>query len=341
MRVLHVVECYEAGVGRAVDTMVSATPEFEHHLLYAGSQVPPPELWTTVEHLPPGARSRVGAVRRRIATVHPDVVHAHSSWAGVYTRVLRRRSPLVYQPHCFGFVDPALARWQRLARRTAESVLARRTSVLAVVSESEATIAHRLAPGVEVAVLPNAPTMQVRATTGGAAPGRQVAMAGRVSPQKCPDLFAAVARECRARGVDADFVWLGDGDAPARARLEDAGVRVTGWLSVDDVRAELDRTAVYLHTARYEGFPVSVLDAAARGVPLVVRAIPAFAGSGLPVVPDSALVSRVSAVLDDPAERSAALAAGGRLLARMNGAVLASAVRSVYGALAPTRVLAA
>lgn len=336
MRVLHVVECYEGGVGRAVDTLVAVTPEIEHHLLHAGGSTPgaaPP--WSSTSRLPEGFRSRLRATREQIHALRPDVVHAHSSWAGVYTRLIAPEVPVVYQPHCYKFADDALPSWRRGFYRAAESMLARRTSVVAAVSESELRLARALRPGTRATLLPNAPVVELTdddhdATT------RQVATAGRISPQKGPDRFVAVARECRSAGVDANFVWIGDGDRGSREQLEDVGIRVTGWLAPTALQEELDHTSVYLHTARYEGFPLSVLDAAARHVPMVLRDIPAFEGSGLAVVPDRALATRVAMLLDDAAARRRSVAEGSAVVSTMNRTSLAARARAVYDDLVPS-----
>jgi glycosyltransferase involved in cell wall biosynthesis len=336
VRVLHVVECYGGGVGRAVDTLVAVTPEIEHHLLYAGDFVPPADRWATAVRLPSGLAARVRATRVRADALAVDVVHAHSSWAGVYARARRSPVPVVYQPHCFSFVDPTLPPSRRATRWAAEAVLARHSAAVAVVSAQESWLARALGGHAAVQMVPNAPVVEISdAREAPSSRARRVATAGRICPQKAPDLFAQVVRECDRRGAGAEFVWIGDGDAAGRRALEEAGVRVTGWVSRAALQAELDESSVYLHTATYEGFPLSVLDAAARRIPMVLRAIPAFAGSGLTTVPADALPDRVGALLDDEREREAAVAEGARLVARMNGRSLAVAARRLYDRLAP------
>jgi hypothetical protein len=40
--------------------------------------------------LPPGRLAQLRSVRRPVARLRPDVIHAHSSYAGLYVRLLRR-----------------------------------------------------------------------------------------------------------------------------------------------------------------------------------------------------------------------------------------------------------
>jgi glycosyltransferase involved in cell wall biosynthesis len=94
---------------------------------------------------------------------------------------------------------------------------------------------------------------------------------GRLSRQKAPDNFAAVARSVRQHTPDARFIWVGDGDAGYRTILEQAGCEVTGWCNRAAVARQLANAHVYLQTSRWEGLPISVIQALAAGVPCVVN----------------------------------------------------------------------
>src|SRR4051794_18910787 len=108
-RVLVVTECFTAGTGRVVRQLAKDMPEIEWHLLWDGPQEDRPgEEFMTQEQLKGGVLARTQQVRRRVVALQPDLVHAHSSWAGVYTRLFRLERPVVYQPHCFAFATSAL-----------------------------------------------------------------------------------------------------------------------------------------------------------------------------------------------------------------------------------------
>jgi len=263
-------------------SIVAASQDHEHHLLYIGFEEPPTDAkFATVTELPAGHVRRIAAVRRHTTRLDPDVVHLHSSWAGVYGRV--RRLPVgyvVYQPHCFAFEDTTRPRVQRAVFRRAERFLGRNMNALAAVSERERLLGNELAPNARVVLVPNRSDLEyveVRPISANGA--RRVVMSGEIRAQKDPTMFAQIAEA--ASGLGLEFVWIGDGDQSQRALLEAAGVEVTGWVDKHEMQVELDRAALYLHTARYEGFPLSVLDAAARKVPLLIRRSPAFEDIGL------------------------------------------------------------
>ncbi len=332
-RVLHVSESFAHGVSRAVNGIVRESPHVEHHLLHTGEEADPDVTgFATAVALPAGALARIRAVRARIRAVDPDMVHLHSSWAGVYGRVIPRRRPVIYQPHCYAFEDPTRSALRRSFFRLAERALASRTDVVVAVSHREVNLASYLGTS-DVRLVPNQSLM---AFGGEKRPPKEryvVAMSGRVAHQKDPEMFGAIAQLASARGLPLDFVWLGTGDPEAERRLADAGVRVTGWLDIDQLMVEMDCADLYLHTALYEGFPLSILDAAARNLPLLVREATAYEGLGL--------VSFVSAheatdVLGRWAagdvEQAEALSAGTECIRReFNPYVAVRAVRSLYG----------
>ena len=89
---------------------------------------------------------------------------------------------------------------------------------------------------------------------------------GRLSPEKGPFLFAEAARRA---GVEAVFV----GDGPLRAELERRypEARLLGWQEPAGVRHHLRQAgALVFPSIWYEGQPLTVLEAAALGTPVIV-----------------------------------------------------------------------
>jgi glycosyltransferase involved in cell wall biosynthesis len=285
--ILHVTECWAAGVDAAMQDYVRATPEIDHWLLAARRPGPDNRtdgvgLFRGVLNLPPGHIARIRAISRCFRVLDPDLVHAHSSFAGFYVRMCPSipAGRIVYSPHCYAFERTDIGRRTRLTLLGAEALLARRTGTLAAVSPHEAELAARLRARQRVVYVPHLVPKQDHADRPLAAMS-----VGRIRPQKDPDFLAEAARLANASGSAIRWTWVGDGDRRSRSRLEEAGVEVTGWMSRDQVRRHLAGADVYVHTAAWEaGPPLSLLEAVGAGIPVIAREIPALRGFDLPVL---------------------------------------------------------
>ncbi|WP_338748865.1 glycosyltransferase [Janibacter alittae] len=162
---------------------------------------------------------------------------------------------------------------------------------------------------------------------------RVVVMSGRISDQKDPGFFASTAKEVWRRDPTVRFRWIGgEVDSNHTRRLRGAGVEITGWLAPLELADALAHAGVYLHSAIYEGFPISLLDALWCRVPAVVRPIPALSDTGLPSAPTPrAAADLVLAVLDDETQRANAVRAGEELLAGMTTDSQRQAIARIYG----------
>lgn len=334
MKVLHVTECYAGGVSRAMNTL-AAIYAGEHHLLWSGEDAPH-EAFTSSQRMPDGLLERIRSVRLAVTQIKPDIVHAHSSWAGVYARVLPLGVPVAYEPHCFVFDDPKRPAYLRAAYWAAESALSVNSKVTIALTPHEARLAKRLRPLNRVRELPNVATIDLShtpsATAGSGSPRFTVSMVGRVARQKDPEYFAEVAVLARRAGASWRFVWIGDGtDAAARAVLAKAGVEITGWLDGAELVEALAESDVYLHSASYEGFPLSVLDAAALEVPIVVRDVSCFEGFDLTkaTTPEDA-VRRIRLVEESPEVHRDLCSLSRALTARMSVDAQRTRLESIY-----------
>lgn len=284
-RIVHVVESLGAGVESAVMQWRRSTPEFDHVLLASPRHgtLTGEESTSDPEYarLPDGFAGRLVSTSATIRQLRPDIVHAHSSLAGLFARVRAVEVPVVYSPHCFAMERLDVRPLARKTFRRVELVLARRTAVFAAVSPRELELAHALMPGVRGVVVPNfAEVGQRRAIERDVPHGDRlrVAVVGRITAQKDPEFVAALARDL---GSDASVTWFGGGSATDEALLRGSGVNVTGWMHREDVLDALVTQDVYVHCAAWEGAPISLLEAHAIGLPIAARDIPALRSMGL------------------------------------------------------------
>lgn len=338
MRILHVTDCYAGGVSRAIDSIAKLLPDCEHSLVFDGDEHPVHGgAYTHIEHVAGSKVSKLFAINRLIRKREPDVVHAHSSWAGMYTRLLPHSIPVVYQPHCFVFDDPWRSSASKIIYRTAEKLLSLRAATILTLTPHETQLAIDAGMKSSLIELPNVPSIsESAARTRGPEAAQfplQVAMVGRLARQKDPDFFARLAQGLRDE-ARVRFTWIGDGERDYRDRLEQAGVRVTGWRDEVGLIAELASSDIYFHSAGYEGYPLSVLDAAAMDCAVIVRDIPPFAADEFPKVCD---VKQAEALLRqlcvDPSMLPGIRKANVELFERMNRKKQREVLLGVYRSL--------
>jgi len=312
LRVLHVVEALGSGIATALEDYIRSTPGHAHTVL--GYRRPGAQTGDGLEHLatrvlllPEGRLAQIRTVRRWVGELRPDVIHAHSTYAGIYVRLFVRApaATFVFTPHAYPFERRDIPAALRGVYWLMEAVLSLRGGCVAAVGPREAELAERL-PGRQVVVhLPNvvrsvrpAPPASVQDRS---ADGRlRLAMLGRISPQKGPDFFRRAVELSQASALPLRWIWIGGGEAADERALREAGAEVTGWLSRSQALGWLATADVYVHTAAWEGLPVSLLEAAALGLPIVARRIPALEPLGLPLLCDSpeALVAALRGLVD-------------------------------------------
>ncbi len=333
MRVLHVTEALGGGVQSAIANYVEGLPEVEHSLFSRARAGQATYSWSAPvahEDYAGGLPGFFLRLVRKVLDERPDVVHLHSSIAGAARAVLPPGTAIVYSPHCYAMERRDLRPPVRAAYAAVESLLAHRTGAVVAVSLREAALSQRLNRRVPTELALNPAPFGPPARPRPAADPAEIVTVGRISPQKDPALFAAVARA--TQGHPWRFVWIGDGDDAARAELTRAGVEVTGWTSPDAAARRVARARLYLHCAAWEGGPLSTIEAATLGTPVLARDIPSMSSLGYAVGgerPDD-LARQVRRFFADAgyahavARRTAAVATSTRLTA------MSAAVRDAY-----------
>ena len=341
MRVLHVSQPTEAGValivhqlaadqvGRGYEVHVACPADgplagdvreagAAHHEWRAGRA---PGISTA------GETTRL---QRVVRAVEPDLVHLHSSKAGLAGRfALRGRLATVFEPNGWSFlvggaVGAAALRWERRAARWCD--------VIVCVSEGERKVGERAGLGGPFVVIPNAVDLETFAQASkderraarlelGLASGPLVVCVGRLSRQKGQGVLLEAWPSVTARVPDARLVLVGDGpDAEALSARRVAGVELAGHR--DDVPSWLAAADVVTLPSRWEGLSLVMLQAMARGRSVVStdvagarETLAGDAGGIVPVENAAALADAIVERLLDPARAETEGDAGRRIAA--------------------------
>lgn len=199
-----------------------------------------------------------------------------------------RGRPVVYSPHGFAFERHDLSLLFRSALLAWEAMATRRTRRLVAVGLHEASLAEILgAENITVIGHARSPLVVDRPVSRDRC--FQVVVVGRISPQKDPAWVARLVDLLKAAGSNAQVTWIGEIDSSVdgashqlREELERSGAVCTGWVAREKVLELMASADLYLHSGRWEGFPVTIAEAADMGLPVVARSIPALAAE-LPV----------------------------------------------------------
>jgi glycosyltransferase involved in cell wall biosynthesis len=354
LRVMHVVEAFGGGVFEQICALCNRLPAHGVRTAVAYGRRPetPTEVrdrFTQQVELFPlqwGARRgfrelvKLRELRTAIGTWQPDLVHLHSSFAGLVGSILTpARIPSVYTPHGYSFTMRDRPRLARAGFRVIERSVARRVTAIGAVSAHEADLASEMTSPEDVFVIENGiPELDLPATCAaerGSSRRPSVVAMGRLAPQHQPEQAAAIL------GAVADIAsvrWVGDGAVPScRAPMDRARIRVTGWLEREDAIDQLRRASIYLHWAAWDGLPLAVLEAMAMDTVVVAADIPAIRG----IVPAPQCVrtpqdaiSTIRLLIADPARYRQALRAQSEVRARHGAQRMTARWAALYHRLA-------
>lgn len=282
MSVLHVAQPTDGGVaryvadvaadqmarGRRVTVACPADGRLPRDVAAAGVAH---ETWAASREPGPGTVAEARGLAGIVARVRPDVVHLHSAKAGLAGRLaIRGRVPTVFQPHGWswlavrGPVAAAAVAWERWA--------ARWTDLVVCVGTGEADLLRRNGITGRHTVVRTGVDCERYAPAGPKRDRPLAVCAGRVSRQKGQDVLLAAWPSVLARCPSAELVVVGPGPVPAPPV---DGVRFVG--AVDDVRPWYRAADVVVLPSRWEGLPLTALEALACGTSVVGSDIPGIA----------------------------------------------------------------
>jgi glycosyltransferase involved in cell wall biosynthesis len=287
-RVLHVAEAWHGGVGVYLEALIRQQLDdptvAEVHLVCSRSRCPAklsfdghPKLHV---HRYESSRSPWGilpaglAVKRVVRSVRPDLVHLHSTFAGLYGRLFRSDCPVVYCAHGWAFTQD-LAAPVRWAYVLVEQLLARRTSALVHISQDELRAAwqYGVRAGADRVILhgvraPDCSTVRALSIDPTLI---NLGFVGRFDRQKGTELlfraFGMVQRD------DIRLYLMGDFDREAgRAMpaLDDPRIVRLGWVQQQELDGTLARLDAVVVPSRWEGFGLVAAEAMRNGKPVIV-----------------------------------------------------------------------
>lgn len=214
------------------------------------------------------------AFRRVIRDFAPDIVHTHSSKAGLVGRLASRLAgvPAIFTAHGWGFT-PGVPWARRTIARASERFAAPLSARIITVSDADRNLAATHGVGEEhslVTVHNGMPDVPHVADPGSESPELRVAMTARFSQQKDHLLLLRTIAGLR---TPWRLSLIGDGPLRPAAELEAARLGIADRVEFlgdrRDVPELLATAHVFVLTSNWEGLPISIIEAMRAGLPVI------------------------------------------------------------------------
>lgn len=209
--------------------------------------------------------------------LQPDLIHLHSSKAGIVGRIAAQqmRIPVIYTAHGWGF-KPGVPLVRRCLIWLSEKLVAPAADKIICVSEFDRQLAINWKVGTPkniITILNGIPDIPKLAEPSGNPP--TIVMTARFQePKDQPLLLRAFAKYC---SNSSRLMFIGGGP------FESDSKRLTNVLGLDsrvsflgdrhDVADLLARAQIFALVSKYEGLPISILEAMRAGLPVIASKV--------------------------------------------------------------------
>lgn len=219
--------------------------------------------------------STIYKINKTIQKVQPDIIHIHSTWAGVYTRTLyffkKKKAKIIYSPHGWSFLmdtSPVKKKIYYLI----ESMLSHVTDVIINISKYEQEQAIKLGMsqgkmtmiynGVEEAAhTPNKIDMLMDKTK------INLLFVGRLDRQKGLDLFMEVYSKLTLNNMH--LYVIGTGILEKKESISNQSTTYLGWVKNKEIDKYYRECDAVIIPSRWEGFGLVAIEAMRNRKPVI------------------------------------------------------------------------
>lgn len=277
MRILQLITLSELGGAQSVVINLANTLCKQHEVIVAAGEGDG-KMWNLLdssinrEHLPSLCRAlsplhelkALVEMQRLYRKYQPDIIHLHSSKAGILGRIAFPKSRIVYTVHGFDSIRLAFRKYLPL-----EKILQKRCQAIIGVSQYDEQnlenegITHHVGTVYNGIYPPN--KLEYNPFEGIQGYKRKVLCIARLSPQKKLDLFLEVATLL----PEYAFIWVGN-QQPVEV---EHSTNVFFMGNVPNAGAYNEYADLFFLPSNYEGLPIVIIEALACGKPVVASAV--------------------------------------------------------------------
>lgn len=210
-------------------------------------------------------------IKKIVSEFNPDIVHTHSSFAGIITRLaIKNKIPTIFTAHSWAFTDGA-SLFRKIIAPISERFASQYTSKIICVSkfDRELALQYRIASSEKITVIYNG----VSETLLNTSKEKNIVSVGRLA---YPKDFVLLLQAYMASGSSLKFEIIGKG--PDKRIIEEEIVRLglVGRVTIrsdfngpEDVRKELAKASIFILISKHEGLPITILEAMSAGLPII------------------------------------------------------------------------
>ena len=204
-------------------------------------------------------------IKKHLINLNPDIVHLNSSKAGAIGRILKlinfrnfKKVSFIYTPHGYSFQITDSSKIKCLIYFVIEKILGFINSTTVACGEGEYILSKKVSR--KSTFVNNCVDLNNLSDIFEDNNYENVFYTiGRISYQKNPFMFNEIAQ----KNPKKKFVWVGDG--PYREVLTSPNIQVTGWMDHDDAIKYVEPFKFFVLCSKWEGLPLSLLEAMSRG----------------------------------------------------------------------------
>lgn len=214
-------------------------------------------------------------LKRMLGEFNPDLVHVHSSKAGVLGRLACRslKIPCVFTAHGWAFTEGISSRKKTLYKHI-ERRLAPLAHTIITVSEydRDLALANKVGrPGQLATVINGVRDTALSKTPRQAGAPARLIMVARFDEQKDHATLIKALSTLNTQNWQLELIGDGPLKAGAMQQAKEAGLehKIHFAGSRNDVPARLAAADIFVLSSHWEGLPLSILEAMAAGLPIV------------------------------------------------------------------------
>lgn len=283
LRVLHITEPFATGVYTYLEDLseiIQEHHEIENTIVYSANRkgTPKIDLLNKTKLIELDMSPEINfkkdfksAIKlyKLIQGIQPDVIHLHSSKAGVLGRIVsifyKKKHFLLYTAHGFSFLRKDISKIKRFFFFNLELCTSKLSKVTIIAcGDTELEYSKKLSK--RTCLVRNGINFKYsdRFNKKPSANKITIGILSRITAARNPEFFNRIALTF----PDLNFVWIGDGEM--KSLITSPNIKVTGWFTKkEDGLNHLNDLDIYLQTSLWEGLPIAVLEAMSFKKPVI------------------------------------------------------------------------